>query len=119
MTYYIPMEDNMTAAVLVPIVSAVIGAGASIYAGEEQKKAQAKAQKSSQEFQEEQAQEAARLADANSKTDAPAIAATVEFGADKRDKIGSSADFLVPRASNKRSGLSTGNNGAGLGFYNG
>ena len=104
----------MSAALAVAVIaSAAIGAGATVYAGEEQKKAAEEAQK-----KQEQAAKVERdrlaLIEANTKPADINAQQSVKFGntSNAGSPLGSVSQFLVQ----KNSGLNTKNSSSGLGL---
>jgi len=92
------------------IASAVIGAGASVYASNEASAAQAKATKKREEAAKIERDRLARIA---SDTKPQEEGATVEFGqADSGEAGGSYDDFLVSKSNTSQLGAGT---GSGLG----
>ena len=104
------LQDPVSGAI---IASAVIGAGTSLHASSQQRKAQKEAEEEQRRIQEEERTRAEQIA---ADTRPEGEAATIAFGSQKKDTtVGSFSDFLVPKSSSKTAGLSTGA-GSGLGF---
>ena len=93
------------------IIAAVIGAGTTLYASEEQKAATEEAQaKQDTAFASAKAEEARILREA--RPDDLTAEATIQFGTGAQDKPGTAQEFLVPRTT---SALGTAG-ASGLGF---
>lgn len=93
------------------IIAAIIGAGTTLYASEQQKSATEEAQeKQDTAFSEAKAEEARILREA--RPDDLTAEATIQFGAGEKGKPGSVEDFLVPRTASTLGAAGA----SGLGF---
>ena len=93
------------------LLSAVIGAGTAVYSSEQAKSAAQKAEDEQTRLREEAQEEADRLA-AEARPEEET--ATIEFGAEDEEELGSANDFLVSKTVS--TGLTSGSLTGGLGF---